>query len=204
MFRLMSRTTCVSISALMVDAHSVLTEQELDHLQVFSVGTCTVRHGMCSSLGIQHKGNTQLCNTTCEVLSRWRCSPWADSLCQRAAPVPSLLRICRCSRPWGKTTFQSVSRTLAKNTHANTRHSEVFTGVKACPRRCWQSEVARQSCPAGGNAQSHDDQSERRSEEGRGLRCPERWLETEGAENVEGYRLQMMFVFEMLPMNPLD
>lgn len=66
----MSRTTCVSISALMVDAHSVLTEQELDHLQVFSVGTCTVRHGMRSSLGIQHKGNTQLCSTTCEVLSR--------------------------------------------------------------------------------------------------------------------------------------
>lgn len=34
--------TCVSISALVVDAHSVLAQQELHHLQVFSIGTCTM------------------------------------------------------------------------------------------------------------------------------------------------------------------
>lgn len=34
--------TCVSISALVVDAHGVLAQQELHHLQVFSVGACTM------------------------------------------------------------------------------------------------------------------------------------------------------------------
>lgn len=34
--------TCVSISALVVDAHSVPAQQELHHLQVFSVGACTM------------------------------------------------------------------------------------------------------------------------------------------------------------------
>lgn len=39
--------TCVSISALVVDAHRVLTQQELYHLQVFSIGARTmeeIRH----------------------------------------------------------------------------------------------------------------------------------------------------------------
>lgn len=37
-----NRVTCVSISALVVDAHCVLAQQKLHHLQVFSVGARTV------------------------------------------------------------------------------------------------------------------------------------------------------------------
>lgn len=34
--------TCVSVSALIVDAHGTLAQQEFDHLQIFPVGACTV------------------------------------------------------------------------------------------------------------------------------------------------------------------
>lgn len=37
-----NRVTCVSISALVVDVHCVLAQQELHHLQVFSIGARTV------------------------------------------------------------------------------------------------------------------------------------------------------------------
>lgn len=52
------------------------------------------------------------------------------------------------------------------------RRFRPFTGVTACPRRCWQSEAGRQSCPAGGSAQSHGDRSGHRSGEEHGLHCP--------------------------------
>lgn len=47
----------MSISALMVDAHSILAQQELHHLQVFSIGARTVTQ---DSLSPQHESQVKI------------------------------------------------------------------------------------------------------------------------------------------------
>lgn len=61
----------MSISALIVDAHSILAQQELDHLQVFTIGACTVTQDIITSE--QHESQVKeyipLCQTACIFVS---------------------------------------------------------------------------------------------------------------------------------------
>lgn len=67
----MSRVTCVSISALMVNAHSIVAQQELHHLQVFSIGARTVTQ---DSLSPQRNMNHTLNSTLLQCISGYEYS----------------------------------------------------------------------------------------------------------------------------------
>lgn len=121
-------------------------------------------------------------DNTCEVLSRWICSLLTGFLCRRVVRSPSLPQISHYSRPWLNSQHITSSPLhvtyikLKKKKKKDCRQCTLFTGVMACPRRCWQSGAVRQSCPEGGSAQCHGDRSGHRSGEEHDLRCPGRLL----------------------------
>lgn len=175
--------TCVSISALIVDAHRILARQELHHFQVFSVGARAD-----NNMSKKEK------NMEFSLYCTW--TPWWKHVqtipVERRLAEDVLFRETFCARQLNELfrcfkfsivagpdeTQCSVcgSRPTEWKTVEGQRHSGTITSVMVCLRRYWQSAPGPPSCPAGWSEWSLYDQSVRRSGGERGLRCPWRWL----------------------------